>query len=308
MIWAFLILLLAAAIFPFWQEKQRKPMTKTARIAAPGKFARLSQGVTHYQWTGSVRGPVAICVHGLTTPSPVWDVVAEGVGALGYRVLRYDLYGRGYSDAPHGTQDAAFFEQQLLDLMADQNIDHDVTLIGYSMGGAIVTAFADAHPHLATRLILIAPSGIHTNESQFSAFCRQVPYLGDWLMLAFGGPLARRAIAAETEALQVPDMAEIQLNELDRQGFLPAVLSSRRGLLQQTQESAHRAISRNDIPVVAIWGAMDQVIPVSALGQLTQWNRQVAQEVISDAGHALTYTHGQDIATILQHTLAERPR
>jgi pimeloyl-ACP methyl ester carboxylesterase len=132
MIWLGLLALalglLAAA--PFLREMSKSEMDDTARRHAPGAFATLSRGVTHYRWMGAARGPVAVCVHGLTTPSFVWYGIAQGLGAIGFRVLIYDLYGRGYSDRPDGPQDSAFFVTQLEDLLEDQGVDGDITLLG----------------------------------------------------------------------------------------------------------------------------------------------------------------------------------
>jgi pimeloyl-ACP methyl ester carboxylesterase len=69
--------------------------------------------------------------------------------AKGHRVLTYDLYGRGYSDRPGGEQDARFFIRQLEDLLEHQGVTQPVTLLGYSMGGAIGAAFAAKHPRPA---------------------------------------------------------------------------------------------------------------------------------------------------------------
>ena len=121
-------------------------MDDAARAAAPGRIARLSQGATHYTWTGPENGPVAVCVHGLTTPLQAWDGIAARLAEAGYRVLAYDLYGRGYSDRPGGTQDSAFFLRQLDDLLADQGIAGDITLLGYSMGGAIAAGLPRGIP------------------------------------------------------------------------------------------------------------------------------------------------------------------
>ncbi|EEB85586.1 alpha/beta fold hydrolase [Roseobacter sp. GAI101] len=69
-------------------------MNDVARGSAPGQFAELSRGVTHYEWVGPARGPVAVCVHGLTTPSFVWRSITKGLVLMGFRTLIYDLYGR----------------------------------------------------------------------------------------------------------------------------------------------------------------------------------------------------------------------
>lgn len=302
--WLILFLFLAALIAaPIVSERLRTPIGKAARKGAPGKFAALGQGITHYRWIGPVRGPVAVMVHGLTTPSIVWDGIAEGMALLGYRVLVYDLYGRGLSDAPAGAQDRGFFLQQLNDLLDDQGLAEDLTLVGYSMGGAIATSFAAANPHRMKRLILLAPSGLQIVEGDFWAFCRKTPVIGDWLHSVLGGFQMRKALTQAAEG--PPKVQAAQVSELSRRGFLPAVLASRRGMLKEVQMQEHQAISRDGIPVVAIWGGHDAVIPVSAMGQLAQWNRAARQEEVKGAGHGLPFTHSDDVCNILRDVLRE---
>jgi pimeloyl-ACP methyl ester carboxylesterase len=306
MIWTLLIAALAAlAIWPFAREAMRKPMNDAVRRNAPGQFAQLSQGITHYRWIGPVRGPVAVCVHGLTTPSMVWDAVANGLALMGFRVLVYDLYGRGYSDRAPGLQDQDFFIRQLTDLLDDQGITEDVTFLGYSMGGAIVSAFAARHPERVLRLILLAPAGMGHDLGKLAKFTRDTPILGDWLML-LRYPAAHRKGTEAERALpsEVDGIIDYQQAELAKRGFVPAVLSSLRGMLPHKLEEAHRQISRDGIPVLAIWGREDVVIPISAMGQLAQWNRVARHEVIEGAGHGLTYTHATAVLRTIETSIA----
>jgi pimeloyl-ACP methyl ester carboxylesterase len=273
---------------------------------APGHFVKLSQGVTHYTWLGPTRGPVVVAIHGLTTPSRIWDAVAFGLGRIGYRVLVYDLYGRGFSAPVRGRQDRAFHLRQLEDLLADQGLTEDLTLMGYSMGGAIATAFAADNPHRMKRLILIAPTGIEMEESKFERFTRRVPLIGDWLNAVMGAArMTARLIPEKARATEVPDIVDVQLAQLAQNGFLSAVLSSRRGILNDLQEAEHRKISHDDIPVISIWGEEDTVIPLRALGRLSEWNRRAAQETVKGAGHSLPHTHGTAIADLLRSVLRE---
>lgn len=296
MIRELLFILAIVAAFPFVFERRRKAMGEAARRGAPGKSAALSQGITHYQWLGPVRGPIAVAIHGMTTPSTVWAEVAEGLGKIGYRVLVYDLYGRGLSDAPNGPQDAAFFLRQLTDLLANQGVGQDLTIVGYSMGGSIATAFAGTHPERVKRLILLAPTGMGHAEDSATRFIRQVPIVGDWLHLALAGSRLRKRSGA---------MAGVQATELTRRGYLPAILSSIRGILQDRQEDHHRAIGRTDVPVVALWGDKDDVVPLSGLGNLAQWNRAARQEVIAGAGHGMPFTHAPEVIAVLKDVLRE---
>ena len=53
------------------------------------------------------------------------------------------------------------------------------------------------------------------------------------------------------------------------------------------------------------WGRKDRVIPLSASGQLAQWNRQAKQEVVAGAGHGLPYTHPAEVVEIVKAILRE---
>lgn len=293
------------AAIPFMAERQRHE-AEAFRSKAPGRFAKLSQGVTHYQWLGSARGPVIVCVHGLTTPSPVWYAIAQGLGQIGYRVLVYDLYGRGFSDAPRGVQNGDFFARQLGDLLDHQEIEEDVTLMGYSMGGSIVTHFTSTHPERVRRMILLASAGLWLREDQLTEWARKLPFLGDWIFAVLNARRDRRALRKQLgQPFDIDGIIELQLAEYQSRGFLRSVLSSRRHMLAETQEQAHRVIGRVGVPVVGIWAEHDAIIPLKSLGTLTQWNRSVRQEVIQQADHRVIYTHSGEVVDVLRDVLRE---
>lgn len=304
MTWLIVLLVVIAilASLPIIQEARRSLPDPSL---APGEFADLSDGRTHYLWHGGARGPVAVCIHGLTTPSPVWDGLVPDLLRLGYRVLVYDLYGRGYSDNATGRQDARFFCRQLEELLADQNVTEDVTLFGYSMGGAIATSFTAGNPHLVQRVVLIAPAGIAIEEDRPDAFGRKVPVIGAWLHSLVEPIRMRRALEREPQEMW-PEILASRRAGLDRRGYFQAVLSSRKNMLADVQETEHRAISREGIPVLAVFAELDDVIPLRAMGQLTAWNRTARKEMIDGAGHDVAYAEGPLIAGIFRDFLREQ--
>ena len=296
MIWPILILLVLAAGLPFLAERRKPDVDDALRADAPGKFANLSDGKTHYQWTGPEDGPVLVCIHGLTTPSPVFNALLPGLVAQGFRVLTYDLYGRGYSDRPHGAQTRHFFMRQLRDLLQDQGLAGDLTVMGYSMGGSIATVFAFEEPERVQRLILLAPSGLIHTPGALAEVARRVPGFGDWLMLTLGGWWLRRIVRAQKAHTSVlRDLSARQDSETKLRGYLPGVLSAQRNMLAERLEEEHRALAIDGIPVQAIWGEVDDVIPLQAVGRLTECNRDVSQSVIKGAGHGLAFTHRKEV-------------
>lgn len=309
LVWFLVPLVIGAVLYaaarPFIVERGRPAIGPTERHGADGEFIQLSQGVTHCKWTGSARGPVAVVVHGIASPMISVNAIGEALGSLGYRVLMYDLYGRGLSDAPSGKQDRAFFLRQLSDLCAYYGLTEELTIAGYSMGGNIATAFATEFPHSVKGIVLVAPGGIKTNQSAFSRFCSRVPLLGDWAHAMFAHNRILKTIPEEGDTPLIEAVLQAQRKELNRRGYLPAMLSCRRGMLAEDQERDHRKLYRQGLSVTAIWAGTDAIIPLRAIGLLGLWNRDARQEVVADAGHDLPITHPKDLASAIRAAMRD---
>ena len=91
---------LALACVYFVRNPERATLDDNARRGAPGRFVRLSDGVTHYDVSGPDTGRTILLVHGFSVPYYIWDSTATALAGAGYRVVRYDEYGRGLSDRP----------------------------------------------------------------------------------------------------------------------------------------------------------------------------------------------------------------
>ena len=85
-------------------------------------------------------------MHGATIPMWIWDPQVESLTKAGFSVLRYDLYGRGYSDRPHTEYNRDLYRSQLLELLDQLGIKEPVDLVGMSLGGAIATDFTANYP------------------------------------------------------------------------------------------------------------------------------------------------------------------
>ncbi|KAF8076921.1 Alpha/Beta hydrolase protein [Lyophyllum atratum] len=125
-----------------------------------GDYVSLPFGRVRYWLMGPEKGQKVVLIHGLSIPAMIWEDVAPTLASRGYRVLVYDLYGRGYSDAPQTTYDANLYTIQLALLM--QHLRWEKAIIaGVSMGGGIATAFTAQFPHLVDdKVVLIACAGL----------------------------------------------------------------------------------------------------------------------------------------------------
>ncbi|KAF8632813.1 hypothetical protein AX15_001674 [Amanita polypyramis BW_CC] len=113
-----------------------------------------------YWLLGPKEGQKVVLIHGLSIPAIIWRDVAPSLSTSGYRVLLYDLYGRGYSDAPQTTYNTDLYTTQLALLMQYLKWDKAI-VVGVSMGGGIAAAFTSQYPYLVDdRVVLIASAGI----------------------------------------------------------------------------------------------------------------------------------------------------
>lgn len=303
MSWLVLAIIAAFLLAPVLIELRRRRMGAKVRRNAPGQLVELSQGQTHFRWRGPARGPVAVCIHGLSTPSFVWNQVADGLETMGYRVLTYDLYGRGYSDRVRGTQTRKFHLRQLFDLLESQGVKDEITMLGYSMGGSIAACFAAEEGHRLQRLVLIAPAGlVRIPDHPVLAALRPVPVIGDFVGRIIDPWLLRKSIIdGETDE----KLARRMIAETHTRGFNDAVLESRRGILSLDLTETHREIGKTVLPVLGIWGEGDQVIPLAGLGRLAEVNRSARQDVIKNAGHGLLYTHPREVLEAIRMFVRE---
>ncbi|KAK5635825.1 hypothetical protein RRF57_011538 [Xylaria bambusicola] len=114
-----------------------------------------------YEW-GPEDGECVLFVHGISTPVVALGDLGHEMVRRGYRVILFDLFGRGYSDAPSDqTYDARLYTTQILLVLASSHIPcSQFHLIGYSLGGGLSVAFTRYFPHLLRSLVLIAPCGL----------------------------------------------------------------------------------------------------------------------------------------------------
>ncbi len=93
-------------------------------------------------------------IHGLTANLHTWDVIAPVLAAEGYRLISYDLRGRGESSKPAGPYGLAAHVADLLALLDYWRLPQ-VNLLGHSLGAIIAMLFAVEHPERLHKLVLV---------------------------------------------------------------------------------------------------------------------------------------------------------
>ena len=135
---------------PFPYAGETKELNESTRKETDGSFITLANSVTHYEVSGPEGAPIVVLVHGFSVPYFIFDSTFDFLVNSGFRVLRYDLLGRGFSDRPNVNYDIDLFTQQLKNLLDALRLTN-VNLLGLSMGGAITAAFISRHPEYVSK-------------------------------------------------------------------------------------------------------------------------------------------------------------
>jgi pimeloyl-ACP methyl ester carboxylesterase len=106
----------------------------------------------HYvQW--GEQGPPIVCVHGLTANAFCFQSYADAL-ASDYRVIAYDLRGRGDSDKLEDGYSIPIHTDDLSELIDELNLERPI-IIGHSLGALIALNFAAQYPDKLSKLVLI---------------------------------------------------------------------------------------------------------------------------------------------------------
>lgn len=278
---------------------QHQKLTDAARQTLPHKtFVKLSDGVTHCEWLGPETGPKVVLIHGFSSPMFVWDHNAPALAAAGFRVLRYDLYGRGYSDRPRVRYTAELFVRQLVELLDAFNVHEPVDLIGLSMGGGISVHVADRYPERVRKLVLLAPVGFNGPPAGRIV---ALPLVGEWLMAALGEWILNRSFSKflgnDPEALAA--FREEYARQFQFRGCIRAFLSTmRHGPVHDIGEVYNR-VGRQQRTGLLLWGTEDNVLPFPLHEPVLKAMPWLQFEKIEGARHCLNYQDSETVNKVL---------
>ena len=115
-------------------------------------------------------GPPVVLVHGLGMTREMWDWQWPALTGR-FQTVRYDLLGHGASDKPRETYSLTRFADQAAAVMDGLGIDR-AALVGFSLGGMIVRAFALAHPERVTALAILNSAHDRTEEERAAILMR----------------------------------------------------------------------------------------------------------------------------------------
>lgn len=276
-----------------WQERFAEALasSQTAAVAEPARV-ETPLGTLQYLAAGPDAAAAMILVHGFGGGLDNFLFLQPAL-AEEWRTIALDLPGHGGSTKTLPGTSPEAMAGAIAALLDALGLDR-AHLVGHSLGGAIVTAFAAAHPTRAASLTLISPAGMGEaiNADYISGFlaARRPRALAAVLETLFADPsLVSREMVESILRFKRLDGVEAALAAIAAANF-----AGGRQLF-----SLRPALAALGLPITIIWGREDRVIPASQAAGLAAAARV---HLLDHAGHMAHLEQAAEVARLIGET------
>jgi pimeloyl-ACP methyl ester carboxylesterase len=256
----------------------------------------------HVEDTGGTGRPVVL-IHGWPLSGKSWSEQIPALTAAGYRVISYDRRGFGASDKPKTGYGYDTLTADLQAIIEELDL-HDLTLVGFSMGGGEVARYFSEVGEERLHSVVFA--------SAVPPYLAQVPGNPD-------GPLAP-AQAAEMASGLTADEATfydgfvtqfftagdtLVVTEQQRQAALDLTMQADKTAALECMTSFGTTDFRSDlekvtVPTLVIHGDSDGVVPFEGSGKRTHESIPGSElHVVAGGPHGINVSHAEEFNRVL---------
>ncbi|PAV21475.1 alpha beta-hydrolase [Pyrrhoderma noxium] len=263
-----------------------------------GNYANFPFGRVRYWIFGPENGEKVVLVHGLSIPAIIWKDVAPQLAAKGFRVLVYDLYGRGYSDAPQVPYNAGLYTTQLALLM--QHVHWGKAhIVALSMGGGITTSFVSSFPELTTgKIALIAPTGLmETSDFSRTSKVMSSPLIQYITSTSLVRTFLQKLGSGDSSIDPIHEIVQIQSAYLP--GYNGAIASSLRDGPLRGLSQAYSALAKHKQDLLLIWGTDDNSVPYRYAANIQKLVPNSKLITVDGGNHDLTLSNPKVVCEAL---------
>ena len=279
----FLLFVAVPAGVYFAADPEKLDIDQSVRDKTPGQFARLSDGYTHYEIGGPPDGRVVVLAAGATVPYYIWDPTFSALAGAGFRVLRYDYYGRGFSDRPDIPYTQELYVRQLAELLDAVHITQPIDLAGLSFGGSVITSVADRHPAKVRSLLYFDPA---FRSPQTLSPLESMPRVWSFVTAIMNERWwADGQLDDFLHPERFPDWPERYRVQLQYRGFRRARLSDLAANATADQHEEVQRVGRTRRPVLVVWGKQDPNVPFELSDSLMRQMPFAQLIAVDDSGH-----------------------
>jgi len=266
-----------------YADPEKLELNDTVRESTPGNFVLLSHGYTHYEIGGPENGPIVVLAAGFSVPYYIWDPTYKALTDAGFRVLRYDYYGRGYSDRPVTDYKVDLHITQLNELLEKIHIAGPIDLVGLSFGGSVITTFAYRYPERVRKLVYMDPGFRYPSATpSFSG----LPSVWGFFTAIFDERYwPQQQMGDFLHPDRFPDWPSRYSVQMRYKGFRRSRLAEFVSNAGEDQGDEIARVGEHPRPVLVIWGKQDKTVLFSNSEWLMKLLPNGRLLAVEEAGH-----------------------
>lgn len=287
---AFLAMIVLLSLAYDLSDREQYQLTDFIRVKEGYSYISLSKGTIHYQLGGSEQDPVIVLVHGGTIPLFNYNYQFPAFVDSGFRVLRYDQYGRGLSDRPNVNYTREFYCNLLLELLDSLKINEPVILLGHSFGGSTVVDFCSKYPDKVKCIVLFSPmiNGI-SNMTAFRIV--RFPLIGKFVARFLIIPLTINRVENFFDGSidTVTKYRELFKEQMKYGGFEHSLFSMMSSNAMRDYSKVYRKVGDSNKNILLLWGDKDETITKRMIDNVRENMPQCKYVEVEGATHAFNF-------------------
>jgi pimeloyl-ACP methyl ester carboxylesterase len=261
-----LVAVIGLGIWGYAPDRDAKEL-EAAYTTATSQFITLDNGLrVHVRDEGLRDGPALVLIHGSNSSLHTWEPwVARLKGQ--FRIVSLDLQGHGLTGAhPKRDYSAESFVATVDGVATKLGLTRFV-LAGNSMGGWVSWNYALAHPGKLAGLVLVDASGAPDAKPKSVPIgfrLAQSPLVRPIMTVFTPRSVIEKSLmdTMSNDAIVTPAMVDRYWNLLRYPGNRQA--TGDRGGVRNRKLASPETMAQLKMPVLVMWGAEDQLIPLSA--------------------------------------------
>ncbi len=280
------------------------------------QFLDLSDGTRiHFRDEGNAKNPTVILLHGFNGSLLNFDRLVPLL-VEDYRLVSIDLPGFGLTGAiPSADYSTESFIDTVTTLTTHLGIEK-FSIAGNSMGGGVAWRYALNNPRKVESLILIASSGVMTEEDsrKFAERKDNSPIvwrlMNSNILKRFLNYYTPKFFATQGLKVSVYDQKLANIEHAMQFHDLVLLEGSRNAILSMSMGSRSKmhgpeSLSRIEAPTLVIHGDKDNIIPIERSQVFEEYIDNVEIKIYSQIGHLPMYEDpnktANDIKSFLQN-------
>ena len=217
-------------------------------------------------------GTPLVLVHGLAARGEDWSALIAPLTAQGFHVYVPDLLGYGRSPKPDVDYSIALQAKTVTSFMQEVHVPR-ADVGGWSMGGWVAMKLAIEHPEMVNRLVIYDSAGIYFPATFTAELFTPHDAAGLHKLMGMLTP----------QPISMPAFAErAAVRKLQRSAW---VIDRSVASMTNGRDLLDFQLYRISQPMLIVWGAQDELIPLSVGERIHKNVPQSVLDVVEGCGH-----------------------